>query len=353
MFKNLAESQAFILAKVCIVLVLTQTGWGGYPVILKIYTADIDPLVFSLLRDLFSFPILYALAVLFEGVQPIKSLKDGLVIAVLGLVCMCLGQLLYIYGLKYSTSNASSIFQTFLPVGTSFLSMAFGFEPVGIRKVWGWLKIGGIAVSFAGMMWMVFASLSGGISFNWAAVPFLIQVSLSTAYLLIQKYFFFLNKEDGEIQLVYPPWTLTAYAYYFSTLGMAILEIPNDLMNHQNTFGNFSTQIIVPLLYATCISSVMCFGFISYANSLTSATVVAAFYPLQTVATMLLSLVFLGEIPSTPDLMSSSLICGGVFIVCFSKYLEDREKQELKNEMTAVNEDLVTNDSSGLIQTND
>lgn len=53
---------------------------------------DIDPLVFSLLRDLFSFPILYALAVLFEGVQPIKSLKDGLVIAVLGLVCMCLGQ---------------------------------------------------------------------------------------------------------------------------------------------------------------------------------------------------------------------------------------------------------------------
>lgn len=52
-----------------------------------------------------------------------------------------------------------------------------------------------------------------------AAVPFLIQVSLSTAYLLIQKYFFFLNKEDGEIQLVYPPWTLTAYAYYFSTLG--------------------------------------------------------------------------------------------------------------------------------------
>jgi hypothetical protein len=52
----------------------------------------VDPLVFSLMRDIIAFPVLYGFALLFEGVRPIETMRDFIVLVLMGLFSLCFGQ---------------------------------------------------------------------------------------------------------------------------------------------------------------------------------------------------------------------------------------------------------------------
>lgn len=175
-----------------------------------------------------------------------------------------------------------------------------------------------------------------GFVFNWGILLFMIQLCCSAAYLLLQKrYIFKTNPETGETEYLYPPWTMTAYAYYFGALTMSLAAIPNDiLVGH--TFRYFDVYTLIPLAYAVFISSVVCYGALAYANSITSSTVVSIFFPLQAVVTFILSWIFLNETPAWYEWVGAGLITIGVVLVCISKWLQEKETNKQLQEL-AVN----------------
>lgn len=110
--EKMKNSKIFKFTVIIIVLCIVQIGFAGYGIIVKATAQNnnINPLVFSLVRDLACFPLLLICACLVEGFQK-PQLKHLPVIFILGLLLFG-NQFFFILGL-YQTNSPSiaSIFQ--------------------------------------------------------------------------------------------------------------------------------------------------------------------------------------------------------------------------------------------------
>jgi len=120
-----------------VALVVVQTGFGGYGIVVKRFaqSANINPLVLSLLRDLCCFPLLFIAARIFEGFPRPKLIDIPLFFAQ-GLF-LFLNQFLYLEGVYLTSPNIASIFQQSIPVLTAVIAIASCTEPPPpLTKVW-------------------------------------------------------------------------------------------------------------------------------------------------------------------------------------------------------------------------
>lgn len=96
-------------------------------------------------------------------------------------------------------------------------------------------------------------------------------------------------------------------------------------------------------MYAIFIASALCYALLSYANSLTTPTVVTSFWPLQSLLSILLSWLILHEkvtwLTGVCGMRVSrfrmwltkigGLIIIGLFCVCFAKFKEDQAEHKI------------------------
>eukprot|EP00005_Dracoamoeba_jomungandri_P000236 CAMPEP_0174256012 /NCGR_PEP_ID=MMETSP0439-20130205/5288_1 /TAXON_ID=0 /ORGANISM="Stereomyxa ramosa, Strain Chinc5" /LENGTH=210 /DNA_ID=CAMNT_0015338439 /DNA_START=44 /DNA_END=672 /DNA_ORIENTATION=- len=120
---------------IIIAMFVTQIGFSGYSIVLKAFAEakGVEPLIFSMLRDAFCFPLLLVVAFLVEGVKYPKLRHVPLFFA-LGFFGVFGNQLLFIMGLYYTSPSNASIFQPIIPVLTAILAVIIRIEPLNICK---------------------------------------------------------------------------------------------------------------------------------------------------------------------------------------------------------------------------
>jgi len=328
------NQERFQFGIIVFVLVLIQFGFGSYAVIVKKFSS-VDPLVFSFFRDAACFPILLGVAIFLEGKHR-PQLKHVPLFLLLGLTGMFGNQVLFIYGLYFTSSTVASIFQPLIPVITTAFALLFRIEKFNCRELYSWLKIWAICTAGGGAVIMVTSkgSINTSSQAFYGYLLLLGNTSSMAIFVLLQKKYLYYKDESGRDISVYPPITASAWSYGVGALLMGLAAIPYGIVR-PHVF-DLNVEFVYPLLYAIFISSAMCYGLINWAVSKTSGTVVTSFWPLQVPVSTIESYFVFGEVPLWEEYIGAGFIIIGLIVVCYVKYQQESKKpiQKINEEYT-------------------
>lgn len=116
-------------------LIVNQMAFGGGSVVGKLGISHFTPLIFALIREGVSGPLLCIMAYFFEGAK-LDFRKHWWRFLITG-ACLFANQLLFIVGLGLSTSLQASIWQPSQPVFTATIAICIGWEKPGAFKLLG------------------------------------------------------------------------------------------------------------------------------------------------------------------------------------------------------------------------
>lgn len=296
MNKNLALS----------ILIFIQILFGINFTTSKIIVQKLDPILWSNIRFLIAGLILLIFTLLSKRKHPQTSKKFWGNLIVLSLLGMALGQGLFLFGLKYTSSINTSIITTTIPILTLFIVVMRKQEELS------WPKLVGIILGFFGVVLIIDLSKLQFTSNSFIGDLLVFLGALCFAlYLSFGKKF--LQKYDNL-------W-VTSYMFIISGLFMMIINIPKLVdFNFPQMDGVFIVSVIFTILGATLLTYVL--------NNLVlkhvSPAQIALFIYLQPIVAGLFGVYFLGEDISLRTLICFLLILSGVIISINDKAIRER-----------------------------
>mmetsp|Transcript_15263 Transcript_15263/g.50132 ORF Transcript_15263/g.50132 Transcript_15263/m.50132 type:complete len:400 (-) Transcript_15263:71-1270(-) len=349
---------------VAVVLVcLVQFGFGGYGIILQgTASGKIDPYVFSLLRDALCFPVMLTASLVLEGRSAPRwsELPPLLLLALPFFV----SQALNITGIFFTDGTTGSIFQQLIPIVTAVLATGLRMEPFPRCDPRGVAKVMGVLGAGAGAVLVVLSGGYRGAAENESVKRMVGQLmlftnaSLFSGYLLLQKHWVF---DHAHIALVEEPacaddaaaaaaalprgrrvlragalarWaqrpvSLSAWTYFFASLlfaaevFVATAISPTYAPDPANPDAReprlrLHRSITLPLTYSVLVSSFFAYAALSWANKHLPASLVAALWPIQVVATVVLAFVCFEEVPSLGEALGAGGVVLGVLAVLWA-----------------------------------
>ncbi|KAI6661180.1 WAT1-related protein [Oopsacas minuta] len=314
--------------RIVLALLTIQTGFGLYPVIAKKLGvgSEFNPLIFCMVRDASSFPVLVLLALISDGWLGFPKWKDCLVFVGLGICGIFLSQFFFLLGVSFAGANIASIFQQLIPIWTTILTIITCTEDVpSFRRPSTWFIITGILFAISGAIEItLFTSTSQSTTnsqYPWLGYIFLTLNSGGTSvYIVCQKIFIF--DKPKNYWRNHPIW-VTTWSYLTGSIFISLSSL-----YYVTTPSAFfiSQEEWLAIIYAIIITSNLCFILISWANSKTSATIVTAFWPFQVIPCFFGSYMLNGEELNYFQYIGCVFVIIGLFAVVFGKFLEERRK---------------------------
>lgn len=281
--------------KIALLLLAVQLTFAGYHVSGKLIFRHLTPLDLAGLRVGFATPFLLILAWIKD--RTIPRLRDLPILALLGLLGVCLNQVLFAFGLYRTTATSASILMLSIPVFAVAIGAASGIEHIG------WRRQVGIASALFGAIVMLHptaASMTGG-----AATGNLLIVLNSLSYAG------FLVFQRPILRRL--PWlTVIAWSFLFGAIGIESLAA-HDLARLNPS--QFPPEIVALLAYVVLLPTVFAYSTNTWGVHHATPIVVAAFVTIQPAATALLAHVVLGETMSWQDILGFGLILAGLIRV--------------------------------------
>jgi len=314
-----AEPKGWLLVAVFAALFMVQIASAAYGVVTKVAVAgasSVNPLVFSLVRDALSIPVLGLIALIIDGFM-LPARRDLMRFALLGVFGMFANQFCYILGLVYIDAGLASVINLLTPVCAWCFATTIGLDRFS------WFQAAGLVVAVIGAM--IFVGVldlpnNGGTSSTtptppsnaslWledsvngngvaASVSDLIKGSLSVlGSCLAYSLALILMKPMVK---AYPPVTVTAWSYVSGAIVTALaaliyfpwskewLERPDPFANGfamGDAWGGWEGgDAWIAIAVAVIANSVLKYGLTSFANKHTSITVLAMFGTLVPVLT--------------------------------------------------------------------
>ncbi len=318
----------------CVGMLVVQFSFGGYSAVCSYFKSEMpNPVVFSMFRDLSTFPILLAGAAIFEGLV-FPSLGDLKMLFSFGLIGMYGNQVLFILGLFEAGGDLASIMQPMIPVITTVLAIVSGTEPFPVlcnregmkgknMVLAGWMKVFGIfLVTVGGIIISVFSGKHTGVSGGnrmlgiWMLLG---NCCCCSVYILLQKRYVY--EADSKLGNKWKsvPINLTAWTYCFGAICMGchslcLVWIEPDAFKLNPTF-------VYPLLYAAFLSSGLAYALISIANRRLPSSIVTAFWPVQVPVSVVLNFYINAQQISIMQGFGGILIAAALLLVCYSNHL--------------------------------
>lgn len=219
---------------------------------------------------------------------------DWLRFIVIGLLAVPLNQLLFLYGLKFTTAGRSALYYGATPIFVFLLAVFY------LRERTTLLKVSGILTSFAGVAVILRGGrLDEGVLFGDFLV--ILAVIAWAAYTVLGK----------NLLSKYGSLTVTAYALFIGT----IAYLPIGLYSAIGfDYSRVPTAAWLSLLYIAIMTSVVAYSIWYWALARMEASKLAIFQNLQPVFATILSVIVVSETFGFDFYLGGALVIGGVLI---------------------------------------
>jgi len=275
------------------VLVAVQVMFGVFHVVAKAALAEMAPLALAGIRALVAAPLLLALAWRIDRVLPRR--RDLPILALLGALGVLANQVLFIEGLKRTTSTNAAILMVGIPVFAVAVAAILRVERVGAGR------LAGVALAVAGALVLLNPgrlSLSPGVALGNALI-----VTNAVCYAT------FLVLQRPVLRRL--PWrTVIAWAFLFGGGGVLLLAWP-DLAALPG--AHLSPATWWGVLYIALFPTAFAYAASTWAVRRSSPALVAAYSTLQPLVAALLAAIFLGERIGWAEAAGFALIVAGLW----------------------------------------
>ena len=314
---------------VVISLLTVQTGFGLYPVLVKNLGvgSSANPLIFCMIRDTVSFPVLIMLSLISDGWLGFPNWKESLVFVGLGVTGIFLSQLFFLVGVSFVGANISSVFQQLIPIWTTILSIMTCAEEVPrINRLSTWFKLLGILCAIIGAVEITLFNTTPNDTTNssnsWLGYIFLLLNTVGASiYIVCQKKFIY--DKPGNHWRNHPIWVVT-WSYLTASICISLSSL--YYVTTPSAFS-ISAKEWLALVYAVIITSNLCYILLSWANSRINSSIVAAFWPFQVVPCFIGSYLINGEVLNGLQYIGCVFVIIGLFSVVISKFLEEKKEK--------------------------
>jgi len=323
------QSTIFQKTGLILLLIVVQIGYGVYPVVVKvgIQQDNMSTFVFLFLKDITTLTLLVIVAMIVDGRKYLKwKRKDIIIFFGLGFTSVFSGPVLFFTGVYLTCPNAGALIQPTIPALTILFAFLWGMEKLAISKTTTCIKLLGTLFTVGGGVVAALAKNPYPPNESWAIILLGYTLLLSSIF-STSLYFLFLKKWIFNDDNVYPPMTTAACSYGMGLFCVSLIFIPYGILKPE-TFTTLTFEIVYPLIYAT-LSFALCFALTTYATSVTSPTLVTAFWPLQAIFTCASSWIVFGESPGPPQYVGFGLIVLGTVVVCSGKFSEQKENKDI------------------------
>lgn len=275
------------------VIVIGQLIAGGTFPVAKLALNDFDPFTLAFTRFLIASTAMLIIARLTGRLRRIER-ADWWKLFFIGLLAIPLNQLLFLYGLKYTTAGRSALYYGATPVFVFLLALWYLKEKATIRKVLG------IVVSFAGVAVILRAGrfdaeiLLGDVLVILAVIAWAAYTILGKP--MIQKY--------GALTTT--TWALTIGTLQYLPFG-AYFAARFD-------YSGVSTTGWLSLLYIAILTSVISYTIWYWALGRMEASKLAIFQNLQPIIAAVLAVVLVGETLGFDFYLGGALVITGVLL---------------------------------------
>ena len=324
-------------------LIAAQTGYGMYPVLVKKMGVEdsVNPVVFSMMRDVGCVPVLFVLALISHGWVGLPKWRDCMFFSIMGTTGVFLNQLSYLIGVYLVGGNIASIFNQMIPIWTTVLAIMTCTEKFpSFKRITAWLKIVGILFAVVGAIEMSFFQSTRDSSLSrspWLGfISLLVSSSSFSVYMVVQKRFIF-NKPDN-IWRTHPIWVL-AWSY---CPGSACIVLTSLYYASTPSAFYVTHNVWVVLIYAILITSSFCYIIVAWANSRTTSSIVTAFWPFQAITCFIGSYFVNNQLLNRFQYIGAVLVISGLLAVVIGEYLEEK-KEKATQHNTAVNDNITIN----------
>jgi drug/metabolite transporter (DMT)-like permease len=274
-------------------IILGQLIAGGTFPIAKIAVSSIEPFTLALLRFGIASVAMLLIIVATGRVRKIER-GDWLRFIMIGLLAVPLNQLLFLYGLKFTTAGRSALFYGATPIFVFLMAILYLKEKVTP------LKIIGISASFAGVAVILRGGrMDEGVLFGDFLV--ILAVIAWAAYTVLGK----------NLLCKYGSLTVTAYALIIGTVAYFPIGIVPAI---RFDYSHVPDAAWLSLLYIAIMTSVVSYSIWYWALARMEASKLAIFQNLQPVFAAILSMIVVGETFGFDFYLGGAFVIGGVLL---------------------------------------
>ncbi len=274
-------------------IILGQLIAGGTFPIAKLALQYFEPFTLAVTRFVIASVAMFAIVKFSGRLRKIERVDWGKFVW-LGLLAVPLNQLLFLYGLKFTTPGRSALYYGATPAFVFMMAIWYLKERVTIAKV------AGIVISFLGVALILRAGrFDADILFGDILV--ILAVIAWAGYTIFGK----------PLIAKYGPMTTTAYALLIGTA----LYLPFGLIYAvEFDYAAVPAAGWLSLLYIAIITSVIAYSIWFWALGRMEASKLSIFQNLQPIIATILSVLFFGEILGWEFYVGGAMVITGVIV---------------------------------------
>ncbi|MGB5107004.1 MAG: EamA family transporter [Candidatus Zixiibacteriota bacterium] len=274
-------------------IIIGQLITGGTFPIAKIALSHFEPFTLAVTRFVIASVSMFAI-VKFTGRLRKVDRSDWTRFVWLGLLSVPLNQLLFLYGLKFTTPGRSALFYGATPAFVFILAIWY------LKERASFLKIAGIVISFLGVAIILRAGRFDADTL-FGDILVILAVIAWAGYTIFGK----------PLILKYGPMTTTAYALLVGTA----LYLPFGLIYAAKfDYSAVPAAGWLSLLYIAIITSVIAYSIWFWALGRMEASKLSIFQNLQPIIAAILSFIFFGETFGWDFYIGGAMIIAGVVV---------------------------------------
>lgn len=279
-------------------LILVSLIWGVNFVFVKFALHDFAPLSFTIVR--FALAALFLFAIMLANREPFAlERRDIVPVIVLGLIGITLYNLLFMYGLSYTTASNSALFISSSPLFAALIKTAIDKTSLSARGMTG------LMLSSFGVF-LVIRSKSGGITFSRQAIAGDLLTLCAALFWALY------TMKSKPLLEKYSAIKVTAYAMATGTVLLLPLGA-HDLL-HQS-WSAVSLPSWAALAFSAFISGGIAFTLWYDGVKKIGVTRTIVYHYLVPIVAVLFAALFLGERITITQILGGLAIMTGVLLV--------------------------------------
>lgn len=282
-------------------LLLTASVWGINVVIVKIALRSFSPIIFNSLRFILAMSLSWIMLHMTEPRARVRR-SDFFTLVWLGLLGHALYQVLFIYGINFTSAGNTSLLLAAMPVWVAIFSALTAVDTVRLST---WL---GLACSVLGILFVVLGS-GKDVGFALATLKGDLMILCGT---LLYATFTIRSK---PLMSHYSPLQVSTYTMTSGTLGLTLLAIPTLLSTDLTAV---STTAWAALAFSGVFAIVLGYFVWNSGVKLLGPARTAVYSNLSPVVAMLTGWAMLNESLSLQQILGAICIIVGLMIARLS-----------------------------------